>query len=143
MDPMDRLLGLVALGIPSPPSFPFGRYPPGLGRRGLRRDPGHRTGLYSLVRGVQQIGNSRTAAYSNLTPIIALIVAWVWLGEMPRPLQIAGAAVVLVGLSLARLGRERATKRTPLNGGRVELPPAPQSGIPGPSSPRCRTSGNS
>ena len=58
-------------------------------------------------RGVQRIGNSRTAAYSNLTPIIALLVAWVWLGEVPGVLQIAGAAVVLVGLSLARLGGER------------------------------------
>ncbi len=58
-------------------------------------------------RGVQRIGSSRTAAYSNLTPVVALAVAWAWLGEVPGPLQIAGAAVVLGGLSLARLGGER------------------------------------
>jgi drug/metabolite transporter (DMT)-like permease len=58
-------------------------------------------------RGVQRIGNSRTAAYSNLTPIVALTVGWIWLGEVPRPLQVAGAGVVLAGLSLARLGRVR------------------------------------
>jgi drug/metabolite transporter (DMT)-like permease len=57
--------------------------------------------------GVQKIGNSRTAAYSNLTPVVALGVAWAWLGETPGPLQIGGAAVVLLGLSLARLGGER------------------------------------
>lgn len=58
-------------------------------------------------RGVQRIGNSRTAAYSNLTPLVALVVAWIWLGEVPRPLQVAGATVVLMGLSLARFGRMR------------------------------------
>jgi drug/metabolite transporter (DMT)-like permease len=58
-------------------------------------------------RGVQRIGNSRTAVYANLTPIIALLVAWLWLEEVPRPLQITGAVVVLLALSLARLGRER------------------------------------
>jgi drug/metabolite transporter (DMT)-like permease len=58
-------------------------------------------------RGVQRIGNARTAAYSNLTPIVALGVAWAWLGEALSFLQITGAAVVLGGLTLARLGRDR------------------------------------
>jgi drug/metabolite transporter (DMT)-like permease len=58
-------------------------------------------------RGVQRIGNSRTAAYSNLTPVVALAVAWAWLGEAPGILQILGAGVVLGGLSLTRLGGER------------------------------------
>jgi drug/metabolite transporter (DMT)-like permease len=58
-------------------------------------------------QGVHRIGNSRTAAYANLTPIIALLVAWIWLKEVPSPTQVAGAAVVLIGLSLARTGRER------------------------------------
>jgi drug/metabolite transporter (DMT)-like permease len=38
---------------------------------------------------------------------VALAVAWTWLGEVPGTLQMFGAAVVLIGLSLARLGRER------------------------------------
>jgi len=49
----------------------------------------------------------QTSTYSNLTPVVALAVAWAWLGEVPRPLQIAGATVVLGGISLARLGGER------------------------------------
>jgi drug/metabolite transporter (DMT)-like permease len=58
--------------------------------------------------GVQRIGNARTAAYSNLTPIVALLVAWAWLGETPTFMQVGGAGVVLGGLSLARLsGRDR------------------------------------
>ena len=60
-------------------------------------------------RGVQKIGNARTAAYANLTPVVALMVAWVWLGEVPTTLQVGGAGVVLAGLSLARLsGRKGA-----------------------------------
>jgi drug/metabolite transporter (DMT)-like permease len=59
-------------------------------------------------QGVQRIGNARTAVYSNLTPIVALLVAWVWLGETPTILQVGGAGIVLAGLSLARLsGRGR------------------------------------
>lgn len=57
--------------------------------------------------GVRKIGNSRTAAYQNLTPVVALLVAWIWLKETPTPLQLAGAAVILVGVSLARMARER------------------------------------
>jgi drug/metabolite transporter (DMT)-like permease len=53
-------------------------------------------------RGVQRLGNSRTAAYSNLVPIAALITAWIWLGEVPSGLQIAGAGVILTGLWLAQ-----------------------------------------
>lgn len=54
-------------------------------------------------RGVRLLGASRTAVYSNLVPVAALITAWVWLGEVPSALQLAGATVILGGLTLARL----------------------------------------
>lgn len=53
-------------------------------------------------RGVQRIGNTRTAVYSNLVPVVALLVAWAWLSEEPTGLQLAGAAVILGGLTLTR-----------------------------------------
>lgn len=56
-------------------------------------------------RGVRRIGSSRTAAYQNLVPVVALLVAWIWLGEQPTGLQIGGAGVILAGVSLARMGR--------------------------------------
>lgn len=52
---------------------------------------------------VQRIGSARTAVYSNVTPIIAMLVAAVWLGERPTGLQLAGAALVLTGLAVTRL----------------------------------------
>ena len=57
---------------------------------------------------VQRIGSSRTAIYSNLTPIVAMIVAAVWLGEpITRP-QILGAALILSGIAVTRLSPARA-----------------------------------
>ena len=56
-------------------------------------------------RGVQRIGNNRTAVYSNLVPVAALFTAWIWLGETPTTLQLIGATVILAGLTLARLAQ--------------------------------------
>ena len=53
-------------------------------------------------RGVQRIGPSRTAFYSNLTPIVVLLTAWPLLGETPTLWQIAGAAGIFTGLWLTR-----------------------------------------
>lgn len=58
-------------------------------------------------RGVQRLGNSRTAMYSNLVPVAALLTAWLWLKEVPTGLQIGGATVILAGISLARWGGAR------------------------------------
>lgn len=56
-------------------------------------------------RGVRYIGNTRTATYSNLTPVLALGVAWLWLGEVPGVWQAVGAAVIIGGVSLAQRAR--------------------------------------
>ncbi len=52
---------------------------------------------------IGRIGGSRTAVYSNTIPLVALLFAWMWLGEVPSLLQGAGAAVLLAGVMLARL----------------------------------------
>jgi drug/metabolite transporter (DMT)-like permease len=53
---------------------------------------------------IKRVGNVRTAMYSNLIPIIALATAVVFLGDRLSVRQAAGAAAVLVGVALARLG---------------------------------------
>lgn len=55
-------------------------------------------------RGVQSLGNNRTAVYSNLVPVAALIAAWVWLREVPTWPQLVGAGVILAGVTATRLG---------------------------------------
>lgn len=52
--------------------------------------------------GVRHLGNTRTATFANMVPVLALAVAWVWLGEVPTVGQVAGAAVIIGGVSLTR-----------------------------------------
>jgi drug/metabolite transporter (DMT)-like permease len=56
---------------------------------------------------VQRIGSSRTAIYSNLTPIVAMIVAFFWLGEPITRIQMLGAALILSGIALTRVAGRR------------------------------------
>jgi drug/metabolite transporter (DMT)-like permease len=53
--------------------------------------------------GVQRIGATRTSAYSNLIPIVAMAVAWLWLDEPVTAAQSVGAAAILAGVFLTRL----------------------------------------
>jgi drug/metabolite transporter (DMT)-like permease len=74
------------------------------------------SGLFSLAlaylfwyRGVKVLGPTRTGMYSNLQPVIALVVAWAALGETPHLPQLAGAACIIGGLLLTRLSSPAAT----------------------------------
>ena len=67
------------------------------------------SGLFALVlaylfwyRGVQVLGPTRTAMYSNLQPVIALGAAWAALGEVPTPWQAVGAGTIIAGVVLTR-----------------------------------------
>ena len=56
---------------------------------------------------VREIGSARTSVYSNLLPIVAMITAYVWLREPIGPVKVAGAAAVLAGVALTRMGQQR------------------------------------
>jgi drug/metabolite transporter (DMT)-like permease len=71
---------------------------------------------------VQTIGSTRTAVYSNVTPIAAMIVAAIWLGEPITVRKLAGAAAVIAGLAVTRL--ERQTLGHQPAGCEDNLPPA-------------------
>lgn len=53
-------------------------------------------------RGVKVLGPTRTALFGNLQPLIALLAAWVSLGERPTTWQWAGAAAIVGGVLLTR-----------------------------------------
>ncbi len=53
-------------------------------------------------RGVSRLGSTRTAFYSNLTPIVTLLTAWPLLNEVPTAWQIGGAAGIFAALGLMR-----------------------------------------
>ncbi len=53
-------------------------------------------------RSVRTIGPARTATFSYLVPVVALAVAWWFLGENPTRLQLIGGVLVVLGLSTRR-----------------------------------------
>jgi drug/metabolite transporter (DMT)-like permease len=53
-------------------------------------------------RGLRVLGPTRTAVYSNLQPIVALLVAWPLLNETPTIFQGVGAATIVAGVFLTR-----------------------------------------
>jgi len=53
-------------------------------------------------RGVARLGATRTAFYSNFTPVVTLAAAWPLLGEVPTAWQIVGAAGIFGSLALVR-----------------------------------------
>ncbi|HZQ09153.1 MAG TPA: DMT family transporter [Anaerolineae bacterium] len=67
------------------------------------------SGIFAIVisyliwnLGVQRLGGARTAIYSNVTPVVATLGAALFLSESITLLKIVGAAVIFMGLYLAR-----------------------------------------
>lgn len=102
-------VGVVAMGAAPLRAQDVGSYSPGLWFTVVYAGVLSISVAYALWnRGVQRLGNSRTAVYSNLVPVVALGAAWAALGERPQPLQLLGAAVILGGLRLTRTRRPAA-----------------------------------
>lgn len=96
-------VGVIAIGLPSLRQVDLGAIEPGIWGIVVYAGVLSISVAYALWnRGVRQLGNSRTAVYSNLVPVVALLTAWITLGERPTVLQVAGAAVILWGLRLTR-----------------------------------------
>jgi len=55
---------------------------------------------------VRKVGNSQTAVYSNLQPVLAVVFAHLLLGETVTSSLLLGAMVVFVGIYFTRRGRE-------------------------------------
>jgi len=51
-------------------------------------------------------------SFLYLVPASAMLVAWVWLGEAPGPLALAGGALIIAGVILVnRWGRQSPAQR--------------------------------
>lgn len=55
---------------------------------------------------VQKVGNSQTAIYGNLPPVLAVISAWFILSEAIYLSLIVGASVIFLGIYFTRKGRQ-------------------------------------
>jgi len=70
-------------------------------------------GVYGFViwfRGVSKIGSSKTMLFQYCVPLVATVVAYFLMHQVPTPLQGIGIFVTLVGLQLAVPGRKPAPR---------------------------------
>jgi drug/metabolite transporter (DMT)-like permease len=58
-----------------------------------------------VVAALRRISATRVGITAMLEPVLAIVIAWAWLGETLDPLQVSGAAVTLAGVSLALSSR--------------------------------------
>jgi drug/metabolite transporter (DMT)-like permease len=58
-----------------------------------------------VASALPRIGATRTAIVAMLEPVVAILVAWAWLGESLDTVQISGALVTLAGIGLAQTTR--------------------------------------
>ncbi|HYW12091.1 MAG TPA: EamA family transporter [Longimicrobium sp.] len=96
-------VGLIAIGTPAILRQDWGALDAGAWG-GLVFSATFAIGLAYLIwyRGVERIGNTRTAIFSNLTPVVALAASAVLLREAPSALALAGAALTLGGVMIVR-----------------------------------------
>jgi drug/metabolite transporter (DMT)-like permease len=58
-----------------------------------------------VVAALQRISATRAGITAMLEPVLAIVIAWAWLGESLDAVQVSGAAVTLAGVSLALSSR--------------------------------------
>src|SRR5229473_638558 len=58
-----------------------------------------------VVSALRHISATRAGITAMLEPVVAIIVAWAWLGESLQPVQLSGAALTLLGIGLAQTAR--------------------------------------
>jgi drug/metabolite transporter (DMT)-like permease len=58
-----------------------------------------------VVGALRHVSATRVAIVAMLEPIVAIVVAWAWLGEALAPVQLVGATLTLTGIVLAQTAR--------------------------------------
>jgi drug/metabolite transporter (DMT)-like permease len=55
--------------------------------------------IYWLSLGIQRLGAAQAAAVGTLGPVLTVIAAWALLGESLSLMQVAGLALVMLGIT--------------------------------------------
>lgn len=59
-------------------------------------------GNFLWVWGIGKLGSTKASLYNNLSPVFAILTGYLFLGEVFGGLQMAGAAVIFIGLYITR-----------------------------------------
>jgi drug/metabolite transporter (DMT)-like permease len=70
----------------------------------------------AFVTGIGIIGPSRAAIMMTIEPLVAIIIAALFLGEHPAPIQLVGGAAVLVAAAILQVAPRTAVAREPETG---------------------------
>lgn len=81
-----------------------------------------------VIGALRHVPATRAGIVGTLEPVLAGLWAWLWLGETLAPVQLLGAAVVLVAVALAQLATAPRKDRTSIPAG---APPAGPGAPPG------------
>lgn len=66
-------------------------------------------------RAVSGLTPGLASRFLYLVPVIGLLVAWVWVGEVPAPLTIAGGLLTVAGVALSSMRAVRGPVRAPID----------------------------
>lgn len=61
---------------------------------------------FCLAYATAKVGVSEATSTLFLTPVVALLLAWLWLGETPALLSLAGGVLTLAGVAVAITGKQ-------------------------------------
>lgn len=65
-------------------------------------------GFYVYLKGLDYLGISESSIYINLIPVVTVIVSFFWLGEVLKPMQMVGGALVIASVYIMNLnGKEQ------------------------------------
>jgi drug/metabolite transporter (DMT)-like permease len=67
--------------------------------------------LWAMV--VAQMNVSRAVSFLYLVPAMAVLIAWLWLGEVPGMIALAGGVLVIAGVVLVNSGKSKAPDPSP------------------------------
>ncbi len=65
-------------------------------------------GYVTYAYAFSRLPASRAVSFLYLIPVMAYLIAWIWLGEVPAPLSVVGGGIALSGVAIVNtLGRRR------------------------------------
>ena len=60
---------------------------------------------------ISRIGTSEATTSLYLTPALAIIISWIWIGEIPTVLSIIGGIITIFGVIITNINMDKKEKQ--------------------------------